>query len=359
MTNGFDNEMDTLLRRVAKSESSAGGIGHLDADEISAFAENALPEKARNRCVGHLADCDPCRQNLAMLIALNAEAEPVPVRAEETVAAVTAPPVPWYSKLFSFPTLAYGLGALVLVFTGITAFTLLQNSDFNSSPADVAQMENTASSGDPFEKAAATAPTPELTDNSEAAPAGPVAESPLIAANRSAPGSGPSGETLNGADLKDEVDRQDGATLAKSRDNQPGALGIGRSAGARRETDNDAVARRKLPAEPAAAPPVVAGQTEPKPDANRITTERSATIEEESAADKEERKNASEREVNGKTFRRSNNVWYDSAYANQPTTNIRRGTTPYQNLDRGLRLIAEELEGTVVVVWKAKAYKIF
>lgn len=62
--------------------------------------------------------------------------------------------------------------------------------------------------------------------------------------------------------------------------------------------------------------------------------------------------------VGGKTFKRENNVWYDSAYRGQPTANVTRGTNEYKKLDAGLRGIAENLGGTVVVVWKAKAYRI-
>ena len=40
---------------------------HLDADEIVAFAENALPAAARARTVAHLADCNECRQSVVAL----------------------------------------------------------------------------------------------------------------------------------------------------------------------------------------------------------------------------------------------------------------------------------------------------
>ncbi len=62
--------------------------------------------------------------------------------------------------------------------------------------------------------------------------------------------------------------------------------------------------------------------------------------------------------VGGKTFRRQNNAWIDSAYKGQATTNITRGTSEYKKLDSGLRSIAENLGGTVIIVWKEKAYRI-
>jgi hypothetical protein len=64
------------------------------------------------------------------------------------------------------------------------------------------------------------------------------------------------------------------------------------------------------------------------------------------------------RKVGGKTFRNSGGAWYDSAYHGQSTTNVHRNTDDYKKLDSGLRSIANELGGVVVVVWKDKAYRI-
>lgn len=117
----FDKEMDALLRQATRSgethASDAAGA-HLDADEISVFAENALSEKAKPRVINHLADCDRCRTILSNTIILNSEAAektaPAAVQGEENaVAAVSA--VPWYKKLFSTRNLAFGLGTLVVV----------------------------------------------------------------------------------------------------------------------------------------------------------------------------------------------------------------------------------------------------
>src|SRR3569623_2132819 len=63
------------------------------------------------------------------------------------------------------------------------------------------------------------------------------------------------------------------------------------------------------------------------------------------------------RTAGGKTFRNANGAWYDNAYHGQSTTNVRRGTDEFKKLDSGLRSIANELGGVVVVVWKDKAYR--
>jgi hypothetical protein len=39
-------------------------------------------------------------------------------------------------------------------------------------------------------------------------------------------------------------------------------------------------------------------------------------------------------------------------------TLVRRGSHEFKKLDSGLRSIANELYGTVVIVWKGKAYRI-
>lgn len=64
------------------------------------------------------------------------------------------------------------------------------------------------------------------------------------------------------------------------------------------------------------------------------------------------------RSVGGKTFRNVGGIWFDSAYTSQQPIMIRRGSDDYKRLDSGLRSIAENLGGTVVVVWKSRAYRI-
>ena len=140
----FDKEIDALLRQTAKSETFAGANGsgllaHIDADAISAFAENALPEKTRALYMTHLADCDRCRKILSNLIALNSEPWPPATSAIETPA-IAAGSVPWYRKLFLFPNLAYTMGALVLVFGGMIGFMVLQN--LNNGETNVSQVSN-------------------------------------------------------------------------------------------------------------------------------------------------------------------------------------------------------------------------
>src|SRR5207245_241484 len=88
MREGFDKEIDSLLRVLPGASAGSrprgngatapGAAAHLDADELSAFAEDALPASARVVASAHLADCDECRGivvNLARAAGVEGEIE--------------------------------------------------------------------------------------------------------------------------------------------------------------------------------------------------------------------------------------------------------------------------------------------
>jgi len=118
----FDKEMDSLLRKTG--EAGRGVLVgdkpdekpkvHLDADQLSAFAENAMPEKSRALYMSHLADCDRCRRVLSGLIMLNAEAEPLEERVVAPAISLSAIE-PWYRRLL-LPDPPYVMGWLGLLF---------------------------------------------------------------------------------------------------------------------------------------------------------------------------------------------------------------------------------------------------
>jgi hypothetical protein len=68
------------------------------------------------------------------------------------------------------------------------------------------------------------------------------------------------------------------------------------------------------------------------------------------------------RSVGGRQFRREGSAWVDTAYnAGRATVNIKRGSEQYRALvadEPGIRTIADQLGGEVIVVWKARAYRI-
>ncbi|HEX2641092.1 MAG TPA: zf-HC2 domain-containing protein, partial [Pyrinomonadaceae bacterium] len=123
----FDKEIDALLRKARRDSPAGQGAPasrHLDADELSAFAENAVPESSRAFYFSHLADCDSCRRTLVELNALNADA--APAAASESATAAGAAEIPWWKRLFAMPNLAYAMGVLVLLFSGMTGYLVFQ-----------------------------------------------------------------------------------------------------------------------------------------------------------------------------------------------------------------------------------------
>ena len=125
----FDKEIDAMLRKAQRDAPVLVGdfasSRHLDADEISAFAENAMPEKSRALQMAHLADCNRCRKILSDVLVMNSEASPAVASPGVITIAERAP---WYRHLFLFPNLAYVMGSLVLIFSAFLGYTIYQRS---------------------------------------------------------------------------------------------------------------------------------------------------------------------------------------------------------------------------------------
>ncbi len=113
MKSEFDQEMDALLRGHARREvsarvrtaqsgmpASAQADAHLDADELSAYAEQALPAATRAHYTVHLAACATCRAQIVMLARAAGIAEQLAGRA--TVAVVAAHAPTWRERLAAF-----------------------------------------------------------------------------------------------------------------------------------------------------------------------------------------------------------------------------------------------------------------
>jgi hypothetical protein len=142
MKSDSNTEMDLLLRRHARRRGSASpgaaelsGDGkyetsegpHMDADEMNAYAEGALPEGARARYFAHLADCDQCR---AIVTDLTLAAN-VPVRDEERAPQQATTPQSswreWLAALFAPPMIRYGaMAAALLCVVGVVFLALRQ-----------------------------------------------------------------------------------------------------------------------------------------------------------------------------------------------------------------------------------------
>ncbi|MFZ1702599.1 MAG: hypothetical protein WBO10_03175 [Pyrinomonadaceae bacterium] len=375
----FDKEIDVLLRKSRDDRGVLVGDAppepkkHLDADAIAAFVENAVPNRTRSLYMEHFADCDPCRKLLSQNILMNQTA--VATTAEVVAAPVAAGVVPWYQRLFRTPNIAIAMGALVLAFSGVLGFLLVQNRE--SSNATISQvgeneMQKPASYSDNDTAAAAPAniaanavaetaetdngliDSQKLASKPAASPGGSLGENkadtfgrlqpesdkefamaekpssvpkPVTAAPPPAPGDdrkAPASIVTDGADSRSraEESKDEDTALAKRKASE---------------------SRRDLPASPVKAGPT-RGAGPVQNNSNQVNNQVFEM--------------AVTRVVGGKTFENRDGAWYDRAYKNQKTNNYRRATDDYKKLDRGLRSIADNLGGTVVMMWKDKAYRI-
>ena len=380
----YDKEIDILLRQARKGEVASVGDSrfqvlnstsdHFDADEISAFAENALPEKAKARYIAHFADCDSCRKNLSNLISLNAETEGEFVPVEKIAAVPSA--VSWYRRIFAFPNLAYTMGGLLAVFGGIIGFIAIQN--FNDSrSSEISQIsekaqvsrEMTAENKSPLNEpnSSGSANTNSATVYSSNTAANSSADSSMMNSNMSVAAKPNVSATLA---PKDELSRENNLSAA----NKSNGFSLNEQEQSRKESPIVSA-----PAEPqAAAPPPADKKTKPESRAQSDSSsnndqvadlplngrqsgelQKNRVLDAPAAKSKpSESTNAESVTVRGKNFTRRNNVWFDTSYKDQPVVRITRGTKQYKNLDKDLRGIAENLGGTVVIVWKEKAYRI-
>lgn len=369
--------MDALLRQAARSGEivSTNAQSHLDADEISAFAENALPEKTRGVYIKHFADCDRCRTILSNTILLNSEAE---IETASTVVAaapeIIETEIPWYRKLFLMPNLAYTMGALVLVFGGIFGFLVLQN--LNRGLSDVAQTSanRSAESGPNAEDETFSAP-----NETNMAAANTMANTPAVPANSMiAANANSSVSTSNSAvnaptdrDEKLRNSKNETTTARKENDFQTDGASIAENRALAKTAEEksadvmgETAKREDRPKIAAATPasPSVLTVPAPSPPPAKDDAETSDMTKAKRSAKREE----TTKQVGGKTFNRVGGVWIDSTYNRSrganlslpPTRTIRRGSSEYRKLDRQVRIIAESLEGAVIIVWKNEAYRI-
>lgn len=357
MIKDHDIEIDSLLRRLAKTEANAGniGIGHIDADEIAVFAENALPEKAKARVMSHLADCSRCRTILSNVVILNRGEEAS--EPETAAGAAISFEIPWYKKLFSVRGLAAVMGVLVVLMAGFFAVSLFRN--LGPAGESVAMDTANSNSSEPAERMAdaANLVEEELSDGSSSPSSANVAvpgtESDLVPA--ATPGS-PAGPARDEGFADRKVGEEKARENVAADDEDAARPQV--SAGNRVALANEPTV---------AAPPPPAADVRPAGN----VAQAAEAAKPDDAAGRAARKDKAElgtlslkkeagakRQISGKTFEQKDGVWYDSAYKGQRTTNVKKATPEYRALDSGLRQITDKLTGTVVVVWKSKAYRI-
>lgn len=379
MEHEFDKEIDAILRRARRDGPVlVGDARHLDADEISAFAENAMPEKSRSLYAAHMADCDRCRKILSNVLIMNSEAAPVAVESPSVIT-IAERSLPWYSKLFTFPNLAYVMGSLVLIFGGFLAFSIFQNSGATESAkiSEPMTAEKAASEGGPRFQSEELA---EMNSNASAntmanAAAANVAMPPNSNAASSA-GTGPGGPRENSYVL-DGTSSTDTATSGyvapppppvtaaaaqpQDRDKDARADDVALAAPKSEAKADEALkesTRNSTLMKQQAGVPTQSGPMRNSENQYRVQLENQDRRAAKVARGADEESANVRKVVAGRTFERKDGVWYDTNYQGHPTINVRRGSDEFKRLDAGLRSIANSMSGTIVVVWGAKAYRI-
>jgi outer membrane biosynthesis protein TonB len=379
-----NNEIDLLLRRLGRRPE--GGVSapdgcHLDADELSSYAENALPPSARSRYTEHLAQCSSCRTLVVQL----SSAAGVVVAPERSVVAEPSGFRKFLASLLSPLVLRYAIPALglaVIAVIGLTVFRPDRQPDTevaqqtNAAAPENGQLKapSAASSGDnykaegaktaPAPTAAATpdagsinmseAPTPAptavesisapVTDSTaaatvEAAPP-PKPEPPPVT---NAPATSPTPAATEVNERKVEVEKQ-AAQTAREPQRSLQARDEGRRSANEAASTTASAAKKK-------------GDFSSSPQAGAGV----GGVQRDGRGEKD-RDDAEIRTVAGRRFRKQRGVWVDTAYeSSSETTNLTRGSERYRALvadEPAIKSIADQLDGEIIVVWKGRPYRI-
>jgi len=371
------------LRRVASRKAGEvlpENAAHLDADSLSAFAENALPDTTRAQFTAHLADCSDCRQILVNFASIQ-EAEESEII--ETKAVSPAQPT-WserFTRWFALPNLGYAAAALTVLFVGVFAFVALQSRQ--QKPAEIAAQIETETEEEKAEKklrstrAQPVQPEPTVESTPEIVPdAANLADSenanPAQNSNQNAdqsPNRGlpPSYRVIQGQANGTETPRQrePESSRESNRSANTSNTAPGGSANTLAAQPTPTASANPLSGkEVALAAPSPTNQTGVEEKARdeaptKIAGAPAVETQGNPARPAATNRNATARNVGGKTFQNLDGVWRDGAYNGQTTIMVTRGSDEYKKLDGGLRSIADSFRGeTVIIVWQGKAYRI-
>jgi anti-sigma factor RsiW len=403
-----DVQIDVLMRRHAKHSSGEAPPEHLDADELNAFAEGALPPAARARYVSHLAGCDNCRRLVSQLaMSAGAVTKAEPVGSTETERA------PWSQRLATFfapRTLRYAAFAVVLIAAAGVVFLMARRPANNSAlvakneqgnppaatvvkPADqVAPQANTSNGG-----------RPDTNRNGNTAESG---QKPKVAQERdeskvttvTVPPA-PPGQTLPAATPALAMKRAESESRPSYAPPPPGeSQGVeaksrpqsnvgGLASGPRKSASTDDKYKNT---DRLAAPTMAKDRAVDESNRaamNQAPQSSSRTSQEKRGGPKRSQENVAQtnqlqiepsqkqstgttspakpdaapetRSVGGRKFRRQGGSWIDLKFkTSMSLRTITRGSDEFSSLDSGLRSISSQLSGEIIVVWKNKAYRI-
>jgi len=399
-----DAEIDVLMRRFAGHARGNAAPEHLDADELNAFAEGSLPPAARARYVSHLADCDNCRK-LASQLAMSAGA----VANSEPAKSIEAEQASWSQRLavfFAPRNLRYAAFAMVLIAAAGVVFlvtrgpneTALEARNDQANQTSIIAEKQNASVAQP----SVSTETQTVTTRGGLAP-GDVErrrDESKVAATSAPPPKPPAESTSSTLAAEKSAEpatakapsyappppgeSQQVASQSRGQQNVGGVFGGPRKtesqvdnyrlkdqteATAARDRQNTDESNRIALNQPAPSARRVSEDKRSGPSRNMdnmVTTGRSANElrveapkKQSAEVEKSKEEESETRSVGGRKFQRRGSAWVDQKFkSSMSVRNVSRGSEEFGALDSGLRSIAQQLGGEILVVWKGKAYRI-
>lgn len=414
-----NKEIDLLLRRMSGRDGEAArereiDDGHLDADELSSYAQNVLPPAARARYMEHLVECSTCRRLATELsLALGSTTVAAPV---ETVSPASGLKK-FLASLFTPLVLRYAVPALGVILVTVIGFVVLRQREARTElvtqiatqPAPAAGPEQPAVAPLPEAqqkqqaetRALAKAPNeapPEHEGESggtagggaetkaeesktgsraDSAAAAPAAVAPVTVATPSdvqpytsrsvselpvvnptpLPSAPKAGIATDGID--DTKAKKESVAKREVKQQGPGSL---QSANEKKQANE--VARdsdKERPAKEEAAAADRADQNKAKAGARTETADVAGRAYQRDRR-QDSKDEAETRSIAGRKFRKERGIWTDTAYDSATgTINMGRGSEQFRSLvadEPAIKRIAEQLDGEVIVVWKGRAYRI-
>lgn len=391
-----NNEIDVMLRKLGRTLNTVpanAGKGapeptelHLDADELNAYAENSLPKAARARYTEHLAECTRCRQLVSQL----SLAAGLVFEEKAATRPATSGVKAFLSSFFSPMVLRYAVPALGLIFVAaiglfffrqsateqrISTETIAQRESARIAPGVVATPANAPRAGTPTEEAAKSKVGEEQQKANKQAKAGEDAspqesgeakrDESVTATDRIAAARA-SEPAATVASPKPPVD--DEKTIASAdvsqRKSQP-PTPAPQSAATERPAKELAKASNEVEGAGASAGGFQAAPAKSKSKVMAEESSRKAQPRERDnlqVLDRADKDEAETKSVAGRRFRKEGSIWIDVAYdSSRATVNVTRGSEQYRALvadEPGIKTIADQLGGEVIVVWKNRAYRI-
>ncbi len=421
MKQANNNEVDLLLRAFAKGREGStlrsaltagdridGGNGgaedHLDADELNSYAEGVVPAPARARYMEHLAECDSCRRVVIDLSQAAGAANRFDVPAQpkgagfwQSLTAFFSPAVLRYAVPVLVLTLVVGIG-LVSVLRERGQDLVAKNQTAAPAPAQE-QLKRVEAPAGNASGAAQPAPTTNVPTGGSTPTLGGLLtdrddRTQQPPADRPVPGSSTTGE-VGGVATTSTISK-DGTVPAKAvegaDESRPSNVAESKAAAPApppvaqveldradlakersqktedRERQPDSAQRgsfRNAPVEEHGPNRSAAPRSAVRRDERRATNEPDGRGPNAGAKNAEKKAKVGEvetRSVSGRHFVRENNAWVDDAFeGGQATVKVSRNSEQFRALvadEPGLRRIANELNGVVIVVWKNRAYRI-